>query len=212
MIASLVHLNSTFFAHFAIHLVVLFVLVRFLYYPAYRDRNFAFSYFMFSTLVFIVIFFLKDAEISLGFTFGLFAVFAILRYRTETISTKEMTYLFIVIGLAMLNAVSQLTMLELGLINVFIVIITYVAQSHFLLKPEYRKAVLYEKVELLRSDRHHELTRDLELRLGLKINRIEIHSIDFVRDNANIMIYYAPAASHAESALGESYEGIRESA
>jgi ABC-type antimicrobial peptide transport system permease subunit len=185
--------------------------VRFLYYPAYRDRDFAFSFLLFSTLVFIVVFFLKDANISLGFTFGLFAVFAILRYRTETISTKEMTYLFIVIGLAMLNAVGQLNLLELSLINLLVLAITYFAQSQFFLKPEYRKTILYEKVELLRPERQGELVRDLEQRLGLKVHRIEIRNIDFVRDNANIRVYYAPETSHAETALGENYETVRES-
>jgi hypothetical protein len=184
--------------------------VRGLYYPTYRNRDFAFSYLLFSTVVFFVTYFLKDVEISLGFTFGLFAVFAILRYRTETISTKEMTYLFVVIGLAMLNAVVDLNYPELVLMNVLLVLITYFAQSQLFLKSEYRKSVLYEKIDLLRPEREQDLLRDLEARTGLTISRIEIGAIDFVKDHASIKIFYAPQKTHAQTALGDSYEAIQE--
>ena len=203
---SFMHLNMTFWNHFFVHLVAVFILVRLLYFPVYKDRDFAFSYLVFSLIVFFVTFFLKDVTISLGFTFGLFAVFAILRYRTETISTKEMTYLFVVIGIAMINAVSELALPELIIANTMVVLIVWFAQSRSFLPQDYRKTIRYERIELIKPNRRVELLADLQERTGLSIRRIEIRNIDFVRDNANIRVFYRPDQAHARATLERGYD------
>jgi len=187
---TMTHITPEFFARLLVHALTLLVVVRFIYFPAYKNRDFAFSYLMFSSMVFLITFFLKSAEISLGFTFGLFAVFAILRYRTETISTKEMTFLFIVIGLAMLNAVSTLTTVELVLINLVILALTFAAQSQLFLSAAKQKLVQYERIELIQRGREAELLADLSERSGLDVTRAEVLSIDLVRDTASLKVFY----------------------
>lgn len=187
---TLVHINNDFFARLIIHAITLIAVVRFIYFPDYKNRDFAFSYIMFSSVVFLITFFLKSAEISLGFTFGLFAVFAILRYRTETISTKEMTFLFIVIGVAMLNAVSTLTAFELVLVNGIILLLTFGAQSKYFLNAAQQKIVQYERIDLIQRGREAELLADLRERTGLSVSAAEVVSIDLVRDTAVLKIQH----------------------
>lgn len=187
---ALTHITPEFFVRLLIHALTLLIIVRVIYFPAYKNRDFAFSFLMFSSMVFIITFFLKSAEISLGFTFGLFAVFAILRYRTETISTKEMTFLFIVIGLAMLNSVVTLTALELVLINLLILALTFAAQSQLFLNAAQQKMVQYERIELIQRGREAELLADLTERTGLTVTGTEVISIDLVRDTASLKVFY----------------------
>ena len=206
---SFVQVNSVFLFRFVIHAATLILLVRFLYYPDYRDRDFAFSYLMFSSVVFLVTYFLKSVDISLGFTFGLFAVFAILRYRTETITTKEMTYLFIVIGTAMLNAVSNLGYGELILINALVLVFTFVAQHQNVFKREKRKNVEYERIDLIHPSRFHELKADLEARLGVRINHIEVRDVDFVRDHASLRVFYTDGLEKHSRPLEANHEKLQ---
>ena len=194
-----------FFSTFLLHFVSVIFLVRFLYYPSYRDRDFAFSFIVFGLVVFLVTFFLKDANISMGFSFGLFALFGILRYRTEAISTKEMTFLFVVIGLALINAVGGFDFL-LGIsINILVILLTWFAQSHFFLKQESKKTITYEKIELVHPNRKAALLTDLQKRTGLNISRFEIGNIDYVRDIARIRIFYIPDKDESYSAFERYY-------
>ena len=189
-------LTDVFITRLFIYLLFAFVLVYGLYYRRQRKRDFVFSYLMFGLMVFVLTFFLKDIDISLGFTFGLFAVFAMLQYRTEPISPKEMTYLLIVIGAAMLNAVSQLSYLELSLINTFILLMTGIIQSRLFLAEEDKQTVQYERIELIKPNRRQELIKDLENRTGLVIHRVEVRNIDFLRDTATLRIYHEPGSKN----------------
>ena len=129
---------------------------------------------------------------ELGFALGLFAVFGVLRYRTEQIPIKEMTYLFIVIGISVINALSnkKMSYSELILTNSIIIFATYGMEKLWLLKHESRKIIIYEKIELITPENHTELKLDLEERTGLKIDRFEIGKINFLNDTVQIFIYY----------------------
>ena len=126
----------------------------------------------------------------MGAAFGLFAVFSILRYRTEDISAKDMTYLFLCIALGLISAVIKGNWDEAVLINLIIIGITWLLESRVLLKKEVSKLVLFEKIELIRPDKRVELIADLENRMGVKINSVKIGKIDFLKDMAEIHVFY----------------------
>ena len=135
---------------------------------------------------------LDSVKLQLGFALGLFAIFGIIRYRTDPIAIKEMTYLFLVIGISVVNALSnkKISHAELVFANFLIVFVTYGMERIWLLRHESRKNVLYEKIELIVPERREELMSDLKARTGLNISRIEIRRIDFLKDIVNIRIFY----------------------
>ena len=127
---------------------------------------------------------------SLGAAFGLFAVFSMLRYRTEGITTKDMTYLFIVIAIGLICAVSKATYFELGIINAILIGFTYALDGNWLVRNEMVKNVLYENIEMIKPENQPELIKDLRNRTGLNIHRITINRVDFLKDTAMIKIYF----------------------
>jgi hypothetical protein len=163
-------------------------------------------------ITFFLCFSLKKLDIDTGMGLGLFAIFGIIRYRTDAIEIKEMTYLFLVIGLSVVNAmlateitkdVYQINLFELGLINIAIVIMLYVLEYLWLVKHETRKIITYDRIDLITSDKYEEMKEDLEKRTGLKINRIEIGKVDFLRDVAFVQIFYY-SSEQAFSNFGQS--------
>lgn len=177
---------------FALHLAFVVVLVRYIYYPIERRKDFLFTYFLISISVFLLCFLLENVKIDLAFALGLFAVFGIIRYRTDAIPIKEMTYLFIVIGVSVMNALinKKVSMAEMAFANVAILMATYGLEKVWLLRHESRKVIIYEKIELIRPERRQELIMDIELRTGIKINRFEIGKIDFLRDTCEIRVFF----------------------
>ncbi|MBL4648674.1 MAG: DUF4956 domain-containing protein [Aureispira sp.] len=147
---------------------------------------------MIGFITFFLCFSLKKLDIDTGMGLGLFAIFGIIRYRTNPIEIKEMTYLFMVIGLSVINALAskKVSMAEIAIINSTVVFITFVLEYWWLLKHETRKTIVYEKINLIQPSRGAELKADLEERTGLKINRMEIGKINFLNDTAQIRIYY----------------------
>jgi len=135
---------------------------------------------------------MNDVKMNMAFAFGLFAIFGILRYRTEQLPIKEMTYLFMVIAIAVLNSLAgkKISFAELMLVNGSIVVATYLLEKVFLLKHESRKSITYEKIENVKPENHEALIADLKERTGLDINRVQIGRIDFLRDTAKIIIFY----------------------
>jgi hypothetical protein len=127
---------------------------------------------------------------SMGAAFGLFAVFSMLRYRTEDISIKDMTYLFLVIAMGLINAVSKGSWDELSLLMAIIILVTYFLESNVLMKKEVSKIVMYENIELIKPANRQQLIADLENRMGVKINQVVIGKIDFLRDAAQIHVFY----------------------
>jgi hypothetical protein len=183
----------------AINLLVLFVIVRLLYYPKTRRKDYLFTYFLIGIITFFLCFGLKKLDIDTGMGLGLFAIFGIIRYRTDAIEIKEMTYLFLVIGLSVVNAmlatevekdIYQINLLELGVINLSVIGVLYVLEYLWLMKHETRKIINYDRVDLVKTENHEALKLDLEARTGLVINRFEIGKIDFLNDTCLIRVYY----------------------
>jgi len=172
-------------------LVVLY-LVRILYYKATPRKDFLFTYILISLVVYFMIMLLENIDVKLGFALGLFAIFSMLRYRTMQIPIREMTYLFLVIGVSLINALAnrRVSYAELVLTNITIMVITYLLERKFLLKHETKREITYERVELIKPEKRAELIRDLEERTGLKIRRVEIGRVDFLRDSVRLYIHF----------------------
>ena len=176
----------------SINLLFLIVVIRYLYYPKTKRKDYLFTYFLIGFMTFFLCFGLKKLDIDTGMGLGLFAIFGIIRYRTSTIEIKEMTYLFIVIGLSVINSLAsnKISIAELIFINVSACLLTYLIEYVFLLRNESQKIILFEQIELIKSLNKSELKLNLEERTGLKINRIEIGKINYLNDTADIKIFY----------------------
>jgi len=174
------------------NLAVVICLVRYMYYKTTPRKDYLFTYILISLVVFFMCFLLENIKLELGFALGLFAIFGIIRYRTTQIPIREMTYLFLVIGLSVINALSnaKVSYAELIFTNLAIIFITYLLEKVFLLRHESKKVINYENVELIKPERREELKRDLEERTGLVINRLEVGRVDYLRDSARVIIYY----------------------
>ena len=177
---------------FSIDLLFLFIIVRVIYYRIKDEKDYVFTFFMFNILTFFICFLLRKVPMEMGFALGLFAVFGILRYRTEAIPIRQMTYLFIVIGLSMINSLANksISWLEILLANAIITIITYLIDRVWFSTIELTKTILYEKIELIKPENEQELIEDLKKRTGLQIVAVKIDKVDFLRDTAQIKIYY----------------------
>tara|TARA_B100001142_G_C14340717_1_gene657762 strand:- start:1117 stop:1755 length:639 start_codon:yes stop_codon:yes gene_type:complete len=174
------------------NLTVVAIIARGIYYPLTKNKDYLFTYLLISLTVFVLCVLLDDVKLQLGFALGLFAIFGIIRYRTDPIPIKEMTYLFLVIGISVVNALAnkKISHAELVFANAMIVFVTYGMERLWLLKHESRKNIIYEKIELIIPEKHDELLQDLKTRTGIDIIRFEVKRIDFLRDVANICIYY----------------------
>ncbi len=177
---------------FLLNITVMLVIVRLLYYPNQRRKDYLFTYVIFNVLIFLICFLLSSVKLELGFAFGLFAVFGILRYRTEAVPIKEMTYLFIVIGIAVINSLSnkKISWAELAFTNAAILGATYALEKMWLLRHETQKLVVYDNIELIKPEHRDKLIEDLNKRTGLTITRTRLEKIDFLRDVAFLYIYY----------------------
>lgn len=175
-----------------VNVVFITILIRFLYYAKTKRKDYLFTYYLIGTITFFLCFGLKKLDIDTGMGLGLFAIFGIIRYRTDAIEIKEMTYLFLIIGLSVVNALAsnQLSIAEMALINVFMVVLTYVLEFLWLMKHETRKTINYERIDLITPDKASEMKTDIETRTGLTINRFEIGKIDFLNDTAQVRVYY----------------------
>jgi hypothetical protein len=179
---------------------VLFVLINLIYGKSGR-REFSFTYYALGTAIFLMCFLLEDVKLELGFALGLFAVFGILKYRTDPIPIREMTYLFVVIGIAVLNALAnkKVSVAELVLTNAAVVFCIYLLEK-FLIKSEGHIDVIYEKIENIKTDSKETLMSDLEKRTGLKIKRFDTVKIDFLKDIAYLRVYYEKNAHNEKNA------------
>tara|TARA_B100000609_G_C17162093_1_gene406752 strand:+ start:425 stop:1093 length:669 start_codon:yes stop_codon:yes gene_type:complete len=177
---------------FAINILFLTVIIRCLYYPKSQRKDYLFTYFLIGTITFFLCFALAKLKIGTGMGLGLFAIFGIIRYRTDAIEIKEMTYLFLVIGLSVINSLAskKISIIEIAAINTFAVLITFLLEFVFLLKHETRKSITYEKIDLIVPDKYEEMKADMELRTGLQINRFEVGKIDFLNDTAQVKIFF----------------------
>ena len=167
-----------------------FIIIRFIYYPKNQKKEYFFTFFVFNTIIFVISILLGTTNFSVGF--GLFAIFSILRYRTNAIPVKEASYLFILMSLPFINAlfIAEIGLYELLFINTFTIIIAYVIEHELFISFESTKSITYEKIELIKPENNALLLEDLRERTGLNIERYEIDNIDFLRDTADITVYY----------------------
>ena len=183
-------LSDKFFWRLLVDVLSMLVLVRFIYFRIYKKKDYLFTFFLFNIIIFIITYLLNKVDMSMGAAFGLFAVFSMLRYRTEGISTKDMTYLFIVISIGLICAVSKATYFELIIINSILIGFTYALDGNWLVRNEMTKTIQYENIELIKPEHHEALVNDLKNRTGLDIHRVTVTKIDFLKDVAIVKIYF----------------------
>ena len=177
---------------FSLNMIMLTLVIRYVYYSKTPRRNYVFTFYMISIISFMLVFALKSMDIDTGMGLGLFAIFGIIRYRTNPLRVREMTYLFISIGLSVVNGLSgkQISYAELLFINFVVVAIVYIMDTKVLVNLETSKTIIYEKIENIKTQNSTILKTDLEERTGLTINRISVGKIDFLKDVAEIKIFY----------------------
>ena len=169
---------------FVLNMVVVVAIIRFFYYPKSRRRDYFFTFTLISISIFLMIFLLGSVKLKIGFALGLFAIFGIIRYRTESMPVREMTYLFVIIAISVINALSvQLSYAELTATNLLFILCIWLCESNRWLKHISCKLVQYDRIELI---------MDLENRTGLSITKVEVGHIDFLRDAAILKVYYEP--------------------
>jgi len=182
-----------FLLRFILNTGVIVILVRWLYYSTTKRKDYLFTYILIATIVFLLCFLLESVKLQIGFALGLFAIFGIIRYRTNAMPIKEMTYLFLIIGVSVINALTSTdtSLIDLLFSNLVIVFITYGLEKLWLLKHESSKLIIYEKIGLIKPEKRADLLADLSERTGIgKINRVETGKIDFLRDTCELTIYY----------------------
>nr|WP_280746992.1 DUF4956 domain-containing protein [Parabacteroides sp. PF5-9] len=176
---------------FAFNLLVCWIIIQFFYYRKSRRKDYYFTFMLFSVTIFLLLFLLESIPMQIGFALGLFAIFGMIRYRTETVQIREMTYLFVIIGISVVNGLSTAVPYASVIVaNLLFILVTWVLESNKFLKHTSNKIILYEKIELIKPEKHQELLADLKERTGLDILKVEIGHIDFLRDTAYLKVYY----------------------
>lgn len=192
---------------FALNLLVCWLLVHFFYYRKSRRRDYYFTFIVFSSAMLTLLYIMGNVEVGVGLTLGLFAIFGVIRYRTETVPIREMTYLFIIIALAAVNGLAPLYHVVdiataphyvlgwgnvgvMALVNGLMLLLVCVLESETLVHHVTTKLVQYDRIELIVPEKREELIADLEKRLGVKVENVEIGHVDFLKDSAMIKVYY----------------------
>jgi hypothetical protein len=177
---------------FGLNLIFLTIIIRGLYYRSARNKEYFFTYYMISTIVFFLCFTLKKFELDLGMALGLFAIFGIIRYRTNPVEIREMTYLFVIIGVSVINALSnkKMSLAEVLASNLLVIIVLTATEWFWTLNHLLSKEIVYEIIENIKPKNNEVLIADLEDRTGLKIEKLKIGEVDFLKDTAQITIFY----------------------
>lgn len=175
-----------------VNLIFMTIIIRYLYYPITKRKDYLFTYYLIGLITFFLCFGLKKLDIDTGMGLGLFAIFGIIRYRTDAIEIKEMTYLFLIIGISVVNSLAskKISLAEMALINVAVVVVTYGLEYLWLVKHLTRKTIVYERIDLIVPNRYEEMKADIENRTGLTVNRVDVGKINFLDDTASVKIYY----------------------
>ena len=177
---------------FGINTLFLTIIIRYLYYKIAKRKDYLFTYYMISTVVFFLCFTLKKYELDIGMALGLFAIFGIIRYRTDAIPIKEMTYLFVVIGVSIINSLAnkKMSFSEIIVANIIIVFSVAIIEKIWHLKHQVTKQVVYENIENIKPENYDLLIDDLKKRTGLEVNKVIIGNVDFLKDTAILTIFY----------------------
>ncbi len=185
------HVTSLLIA-FIINLIAIMIIVRWLYYPKCKRGEFFFTYILIAISTFMLIYVLGDVKLKAGIALGLFAMFSIIRYRTEQIAIREMTYLFTIIAVSAINGltISELSIGEVIIINILFIAVIVICESKLLISHYSYKVIKYDNINLITPDKREELIADLEKRTGLKVIKVEVGAIDFLKDAAIVKMYY----------------------
>ena len=179
---------------FAFNLLVCWVITHCFYYRKSRRRDYYFTFLLFSVVIYLLLFSLQNLSIEIGFALGLFAIFGMIRYRTTTVPVREMTYLFVIIGVSIINGFSMASSYATLLAaNLLVILVCWLLESIGLTRREATKIILYEKIALIHPDRREELLADLRQRTGLDILGVQVGSIDFLKDTAYLKVTYRPS-------------------
>lgn len=178
---------------FTFNLLICWILIHFFYYRKSHRRDYYFTFMMFSVTIFLLLFLLQNLSIEIGFALGLFAIFGMIRYRTTTLPVREMTYLFVIIGISIINGFGMSASYAALLVtNILVIAVTWILESVGITRQEATKVILYEKIELIKPDRQEELLADLRERTGLDITKVQVGSINFLKDAAYLKVTYHP--------------------
>ncbi|MDR0412370.1 MAG: DUF4956 domain-containing protein [Dysgonamonadaceae bacterium] len=176
---------------FTFNLLVCWIIIQFFYYQKSKRRDYYFTFMLFSVTIFLLLFLLQSIPMQIGFALGLFAIFGMIRYRTETVQIREMTYLFIVIGISVINGLAMdVPLVSVVVANFLFILIIRILESNKFLRHTSTKIILYEKIALVKPEKYGELYADLKERTGLNITKVEVGHIDFLRDVAFLKVYY----------------------
>jgi hypothetical protein len=185
----ILEMDQKFLLSLGINLLNVALIILLIYYPNYRKLDYIFTFIIFNLVIFLLTFVLKYVKLSVGAAFGLFAVFSMLRYRTESISMKDLTYLFVFIAMGVISSI-QLEYWELGVIHAIIFAGAFILDGNIIFKREEVRVIRYENIDLIKPERHAELMADLKERTGLNIHRFTIGRINFLKDSATIKVYF----------------------
>ncbi len=175
---------------YLLNLLTVFILFRFIYYKNYKKTDLFLTFFGFNSIIFFISFMLNKVEMSTGAGFGLFAVFSILRYRTEGIGPKDMTYLFLSISIGLLTAIGPPDGIEISLFCFIIIALTYILENSIWGKKEVSKIIIYDSLDYINQSQQSELIKDLKSKTGIEIHRLSVDNIDYLKDSCTITIYY----------------------
>jgi Ca2+/Na+ antiporter len=184
-----------------IDLIAVFILVGLIYYPKHRNKDFIFTFVLFNVINFMICFLLGSAKINMGFAFGLFAIFSIIKYRTIVVSIKDMGYFFVCVALGMLNSLanSNDNFIVIIICNLVILSLTFLLDRLDFINNENVKEIIYDNVELIKPNVREELIADLKERTGLEIHKVEIVSINYLKDIVLLKAFYY--SKESQSAL-----------
>lgn len=190
----------TLLLRFITNVVAIYILIRLIYYPRHQNKDFMFTFFLFNMVNFIICLLLSSTTLKMGFAFGLFAIFSILRYRTVTIPVREMGYFFMSVAIGIINALAAINNhpfdsfsnfpYEMLGANAIIVGLVLILDRKSSLQHQNYKEINYERIDLIVPEKRSEMIKDLSTRTGLPIHKVEIVKIDFLRDVARVHAYY----------------------
>ena len=176
---------------FGLNFLMVWIICHFLYYPKGRRRDYYFTFILLSVAIFMMIYLMNGSQMEIGAALGLFAVFGILRYRTESVPIREMTYLFYLVAISVVNgSTDHMDLLEKLMANVIFLSVAWGAERFALQRKVGCKYVKYDNIKLITPDKSQELKADLEERLGVKVQRVEVGAVDFIKDMTMLRVYY----------------------
>lgn len=182
---------ETFLIRYALNILFTFIVVRFIYYPKYRNNDFVFTFFLFNTILFVLCYLLAEADLKFGFAFGLFALFSMFRYRTVTVPIGEMGYFFLVVTLGIINSLASLVNIEMLLVaNSVLVAMTFLLGRTLSLTHENYQILNYDNLGLIKPMERADLLKDLTERTGYPIHKVQVVKVDYQRGIAQLRVYY----------------------